>query len=56
LEHIHPAHGENTLSRDWIAKTIEAAQKLLAGELEPADPPYAIPCKLWSHEGVNLLY
>ncbi|MDR2751855.1 MAG: MBL fold metallo-hydrolase [Clostridiales bacterium] len=56
LEYIHPAHGINTLSADWVGKTIKAAEKLLAGELEAKDPPYSVPCKLYSYEGVNFLF
>jgi glyoxylase-like metal-dependent hydrolase (beta-lactamase superfamily II) len=56
IDAIHPAHGSQTLSPEWLTKTRIAAEKLLAGELEPQNPPFNLPCKLYSHAGVNLLY
>ncbi|MDR1800484.1 MAG: hypothetical protein LBQ95_01370 [Lachnospiraceae bacterium] len=56
VDTIHSAHGSTTLSVDWIAKTRIAAEKLLAGELEAKDPPKNLPCKMYSYDGVNLLY
>jgi len=53
---IHACHGSSTLGKEWVSKTIRAAEKLLAGELEGKDPPRAMPCKAYSHEGVTLLY
>jgi hypothetical protein len=44
------------LTTEWFAKTRVAAEKLLIGELEPNDPPFGLPCKRYSCEGVNLLY
>ncbi|MDR0570851.1 MAG: MBL fold metallo-hydrolase [Clostridiales Family XIII bacterium] len=56
VDAVHPAHGSPVLPTEWIAKTRVAAEKLLVGELEPKEPPFALPCKLYSHDGVNLLY
>lgn len=53
---VHASHGSPVLGNEWIAKTLEAAEKLLAGELEAADPPYEMPCKSYSYNGVTMLY
>jgi glyoxylase-like metal-dependent hydrolase (beta-lactamase superfamily II) len=51
-----PCHGSLELEVEWISKTITAAEKLLAGELEATDPPRPMPCKAYRFEGVTLLY
>jgi glyoxylase-like metal-dependent hydrolase (beta-lactamase superfamily II) len=56
IDVIHSAHGSPSLGPEWIARTRVAAEKLLAGELEACEPPRKLPCKLYSYEGVNLLY
>jgi glyoxylase-like metal-dependent hydrolase (beta-lactamase superfamily II) len=56
IDTVHSAHGSPVLSTEWFAKTRVAAEKLLNGELEPNDPPFDLPCKRYSYEGVNLLY
>jgi glyoxylase-like metal-dependent hydrolase (beta-lactamase superfamily II) len=56
IETVHAAHGSSILSTEWFARTRVAAEKLLSGELEPKDPPFNLPCKRYSYEGVNLLY
>jgi glyoxylase-like metal-dependent hydrolase (beta-lactamase superfamily II) len=56
IDTVHPAHGSSVLSTEWFAKTRVAAEKLLAGELEAKEPPHNLPCKLYSYDGVNLLY
>jgi glyoxylase-like metal-dependent hydrolase (beta-lactamase superfamily II) len=56
LVSIHPAHGSTTLGPEWITRTRIAAEKLLAGELEAREAPIKENCKLYSFDGVNLLY
>jgi len=53
---LHPCHGSKELGTEWISKTREAAEKLLAGELEGTDPPRQMPCKAYHHNGVTLLF
>jgi glyoxylase-like metal-dependent hydrolase (beta-lactamase superfamily II) len=56
VDTIHSAHGSPVLGAEWLAKTRVAAEKLLSGELEPNEPPFDLPCKLYGFDGVNLLY
>jgi glyoxylase-like metal-dependent hydrolase (beta-lactamase superfamily II) len=53
---IHAGHGSLVLAADWVARHREAAELLTAGQLTPSDPPNNLPCRLYSHRGVNLLY
>ncbi|MDR1767136.1 MAG: MBL fold metallo-hydrolase [Propionibacteriaceae bacterium] len=53
---IHAGHGSLELGAEWVARHREAAELLAAGTLTPADPPDNLPCRLYSHAGVNLLY
>lgn len=56
IDTVHSAHGSPALSTEWLTKTLTAAEKLLVGEIEPKEPPHGLPCKLYSYDGVNLLY
>ena len=56
VETIHPAHGTPSLPTEWLAKTRVAAEKLLNGELEQKEPPFDLPCKLYSAGEVSFLY
>jgi glyoxylase-like metal-dependent hydrolase (beta-lactamase superfamily II) len=56
VDTVHSAHGAPVLSTEWLAKTRVAAEMLLNGGLTPKEPPFDLPCKLYSHNGVNLLY
>ncbi|MDR1559876.1 MAG: MBL fold metallo-hydrolase [Clostridiales bacterium] len=56
IETIHPAHGSPSLTTEWFTKTRAAAEKLQRGELPQKEPPFNLPCKLYSYDGVNLLY
>jgi glyoxylase-like metal-dependent hydrolase (beta-lactamase superfamily II) len=56
VDTVHSAHGSPVLGAEWLAKTRLAAEKLLAGQLEAKEPPFDLPCKLYSFDGVNLLY
>ena len=53
---LYACHGSAELGTDWIARTREAAEKLLADELEGVDPPADMPCKAYSYQGVTFLY
>lgn len=53
---IHASHGEVNLGTEWIGKTRAAAEALKAGELEGTEPPFDLPCKVYKHEGITLLY
>ena len=53
---IYCCHGSMALGLEWLKKTRVAAEKLLAGELKPSDPPREMPAKSYSHDGVTFLY
>jgi glyoxylase-like metal-dependent hydrolase (beta-lactamase superfamily II) len=53
---IHPGHGSLALGPEWVARHRRAAERLAAGDLAGTDPPRDLPCRQYSHEGVNLLY
>jgi len=46
---LYPSHGDLPLPASAVAKQLEAAEQLLAGALEPHDPPkeYNLPAKLY---------
>ncbi|MDR1710335.1 MAG: MBL fold metallo-hydrolase [Propionibacteriaceae bacterium] len=53
---VHAGHGSFTLGTEWVARHRRAAELLAAGELVGTDPPRNLPCRRYSHDGVNLLY
>ncbi|MDR1393437.1 MAG: MBL fold metallo-hydrolase [Bifidobacteriaceae bacterium] len=50
------AHGSSMLQARWVSRTLTAAEMLAAGQLEGHPPPRDLPCQVYSHNGVNLLY
>lgn len=53
---IHTGHGSTSLTSDWVSRTRVVAEKLAAGELEGVPEPRGLPCRMYSDDGVNLLY
>ena len=53
---IYPAHGPLPVQPDQIDKALDAAKKLLAGELNPQEPPFPLPAKMYMHEGAGFFY
>jgi glyoxylase-like metal-dependent hydrolase (beta-lactamase superfamily II) len=49
---MYCCHGTMALGSEWVQKTRIAAGKLLAGELEPAEPPVQISAKSYSFDNV----
>ena len=56
FDEIYPAHSDIPLPPEQIDKSIEAAKKLLAGELSPEDPPFPLPAKVYMHNGAGFFY
>jgi len=52
---IYPSHGQLPLPPGQIGKEIAAAEKLLAGELQPMEPPFPLPAKMYMHDGAGFL-
>ena len=53
---IYPAHGSFPVPKETVSKALTAAEKLLAGELTPVDPPMPVPTKIYMHDGVGFFY
>ena len=53
---IYPAHGAFPIATEAVEKSRDAAKKLLARELEPMEPPFEIPAKMYEHNGAAFFY
>lgn len=53
---IYPSHGPFPIGRDSIEKLIAGAEKLLKGELEPQEPPFELPAKMYAADGAAFFY
>lgn len=53
---IHASHGELPLPPEQIRRQLGCARRLLAGELEPQEPPFDIPAKMYLHSGAGFFY
>lgn len=53
---LYAAHGDFPVSPEQIDKQLVAGEKLIAGELEPIDPPFPLPAKMYIYEGASFFY
>ena len=53
---IYPSHGVFPLEVGQIANQLACAKKLMAGELEPQEPPYPLPAKMFSDGKAAFFY
>jgi len=53
---IYPAHGPLPIPSGQVQKALAAANKLLAGELSPEEPPFPLPAKMYMHEGAGFFF
>lgn len=56
FDKIYPSHGPFPIGKYSIKKLIDAAKKLLNGELEAQDPPFELPAKLYVTDGAAFFY
>lgn len=56
FELIYPSHGEFPLGREQIDSELRCAARLAAGELEPMEPPFPVPAKMYCSDGAAFLY
>ena len=56
FDSIYAAHGDFPVSPEQADKLLAAGQKLTAGELEPIDPPFPIPAKMYIYNGASFFY
>lgn len=55
IDAIYPSHGPIPIAPDALDELLAGALKLIAGELEPSDPPMPLPCKLYKHMRARFL-
>ncbi|MDR2615147.1 MAG: MBL fold metallo-hydrolase [Oscillospiraceae bacterium] len=53
---VYPSHGEFPVGAEDIHRLVSAAEKLLEGGLEPTEPPYPLPAKMYVSDGVGFYY
>jgi glyoxylase-like metal-dependent hydrolase (beta-lactamase superfamily II) len=53
---FYACHGTAQLAPEAVFAQLECAQKLQNSEIEGKEPPYNLPCKLYSYNGANILY
>jgi glyoxylase-like metal-dependent hydrolase (beta-lactamase superfamily II) len=54
--HLYSCHGDTVVSPAQIPIQLEGALQLQAGKLTPQNPPFDMPCKLYSYQGAAYLY
>ena len=55
FEKIYPAHGPMPLEPEIITRLMDCCEAVLAGNVEPQDPPMPVPARLYSRDGVGFL-
>ena len=53
---IYAAHGDFPVAPEQAERLLTAGEKLTAGELEPIDPPFPIPAKMYIYDGASFFY
>lgn len=53
---IYPSHGQGAVKPEILDRLIEAAGLTRDGKLEPQEPPFEIPAKMYLHNGVGFFY
>ncbi|MDR2420850.1 MAG: MBL fold metallo-hydrolase [Oscillospiraceae bacterium] len=56
FDYVYPSHGEFPVGAEEIRKLISAAEELLEGKLEPEEPPFPLPAKMYMSNGVGFYY
>lgn len=52
---IYPAHGPMPLEPEVLERLMKCCDAALAGKLEPQEPPFPMPAKVYGLDGVGLL-
>ncbi len=55
FDKIYPAHGPMPLQPEVIGRLMECCEATMAGRIQPQDPPFDIPARLYSQDGVGFL-
>ena len=53
---VYASHGPLEVEKAQIGKFIEAADRILAGEVEGKEPPFPLPAKVFSWDGAAYFY
>lgn len=53
---IYAAHGDFPVAPEQAERLLAAGEKLTAGELEPIDPPFPLPAKMYIYDGASFFY
>jgi glyoxylase-like metal-dependent hydrolase (beta-lactamase superfamily II) len=56
FKRLYGCHGDTEVAISQIGIQREGAVKLLAGELEPMQPPFDMPCKLYQYQSAAYLF
>ncbi|MCL1897019.1 MAG: MBL fold metallo-hydrolase [Clostridiales bacterium] len=52
---VYPSHGGFPLGKKAVTAQREAAERLLAGELKPQEPPFEVSAKMYSYGAASFL-
>jgi hypothetical protein len=55
FDKIYPAHGPMPLEPEVITRLMDCCEAAIAGKLEAREPPFPVPAKLYSQNGVGFL-
>ncbi len=55
FDRIYPAHGPMPLGPEIITRLMDCCEAALAGKLEAQEPPFPLPAKLYTQNGVGFL-
>ena len=53
---VYPSHGTFPLDKQQVSKLLSCAEKLQRGELEPQEPPFPMPAKMFCYDGAGYYY
>jgi glyoxylase-like metal-dependent hydrolase (beta-lactamase superfamily II) len=53
---FYACHGSAVLTPKHLKNQLDCAKKLSNGEIPGKEPPFNLPCKLYSYGGANILY
>jgi glyoxylase-like metal-dependent hydrolase (beta-lactamase superfamily II) len=53
---FYACHGSAKLSPEYLKNQLDCAIKLKNGEISGIEPPFNLPCKLYSYSGANILF
>lgn len=55
FDKIYPAHGPMPLQPEVLNRLMDCCEAALSGKLKPQDPPFDVPARLYSQDGVGFL-